>query len=220
MNKKTWRKAALALSSILFVLWWALGTGATLAWFSDVETVRNEFRIGLLDLDVYYKNDIVTDYTPLKGATEVFYDEALYEPGYTQVVYLRIDNNGDMAFDYKVSVTVKDFTNGKNAWGEEIYLPNYLRYGAVFAKTEDALNLLVKDRLSAKALADKDWNSLSTWSEPSPYTFGVDEESHYGALIIHMPEDVGNAANYRGFTQPRVELGITVSAQQHNVSNE
>lgn len=216
MKRKKWRKAALALSACLFVLWWALGTGATLAWFSDVETVRNEFRIGLLDLDVSYKNDIITEYTPLKGATEVFYDEALYEPGYTQVVYLKIENNGDVDFNYKVSVTVEDFTNGKNAWGEEIYLPNYLRYGVVFAESETELQEMVRDRLNTRTYAINDWRMLDTWSEISPYIFEAGENPHYAALIIYMPEEVGNAANYRGFVEPRVELGITVFAQQSN----
>lgn len=216
MKRKKWRKAALALSACLFVLWWALGTGATLAWFSDVETVRNEFRIGLLDLDVSYKNDIITEYTPLKGATEVFYDEALYEPGYTQVVYLKIENNGDVDFNYKVSVTVEDFTNGKNAWGEEIYLPNYLRYGVVFAESETELQEMVRDRLNTRTHAINDWRMLGTWSEISPYIFEAGENPHYAALIIYMPEEVGNAANYRGFVEPRVELGITVFAQQSN----
>ena len=77
MQKKKWRKAALAFSAFLFVLWWALGTGATLAWFSGSDTVRNEFQIGLIDLDVSYKNDIVAEYTPLQGATKAFNDEAL-----------------------------------------------------------------------------------------------------------------------------------------------
>ena len=216
MKRKKWRKAALALSACLFVLWWALGTGATLAWFSDVETVRNEFRIGLLDLDVSYKNDIITEYTPLKGATEVFYDEALYEPGYTQVVYLKIENNGDVDFNYKVSVTVEDFTNGKNAWGEEIYLPNYLRYGVVFAESETELQEMVRDRLNTRTYAINDWRMLDTLSEISPYIFEAGENPHYAALIIYMPEEVGNAANYRGFVEPRVELGITVFAQQSN----
>ena len=216
MNRKKWRKTALALSACLFVLWWALGTGATLAWFSDVETVRNEFKIGLLDLDVSYKNDIITEYIPLKGATEVFYDDALYEPGYTQVVYLKIENNGDVDFNYKVSVTVEDFTNGKNAWGEEIYLPNYLRYGVVFAESETELQEMVRDRLNTRTHAINDWRMLDTWSEISPYIFEAGENPHYAALIIYMPEEVGNAANYRGFAEPRVELGITVFAQQSN----
>ena len=216
MHKKKWRKAALALSACLFVLWWALGTGATLAWFSDHDEVRNEFQIGLLNLDVSYKNDIVTEYTPLEGATKACNDEALYEPGYTQVVYLKIDNNGDVDFNYKVAVTVDKVITGKNAWGEDIYLPKYLRYGVVFAESEAELQEEVKNRLEARTHAPNDWGALDTWSEISPYTFEVGESAHYAALIIYMPEEVGNVANYRGFTEPRVELGITVFAQQAN----
>ena len=217
MHKRRWRKAAMAVSACLFVLWWVLGTGATLAWFSDVDSVRNEFQVGLLKLDVSYKNDIVPEYSPLQGTTKAFNDEALYEPGYTQVVYLKIDNKGDVDFNYKVAVTVEGFTNGKNAWGDEIYLPNYLRYGVVFAESESELQTLVKDRLKAKSQAPNDWGMLGTWSTVSPYCFEAGETSHYAALIIYMPEEVDNAANYRGFIEPEVELGITVFAQQANV---
>ncbi len=216
MHKTKWTKAALALSACLFVLWWALGTGATLAWFSNTDTVRNEFQIGLLDLDVSYKNDIVTEYTPLQGATKAFNDEALYEPGYTQVVYLQIENNGNVDFRYKVAVTVDKVITGKNEWGEDIYLPNYLRYGVVFGRSETEVQESVKDRLTSKNNAPNTWHSLGTWSETSAYTFGAGEDAHYAALIIYMPEEVGNAANYRGFIEPRVELGITVFAQQAN----
>lgn len=216
MYRKKWTKAALAFSSCLFILWWILGATATLAWFSGTDEVRNEFQIGLLDMDVFYKNDIVTEYTPLKGATKVFDDEALYEPGYTQVVYLKIENNADVDFNYKLAVTVEKVITGKNAWGEEIYLPNYLCYGAIFAESEAELRQMVSTRLKAKDHAPNEWGALGTWSEISPYTFEVGEKPHYAALIIHMPEEVGNAANYRGFQQPQVELGITVNAQQAN----
>ena len=216
MKQKKWTKAGLALSSCLFILWWALGTGATLAWFSDTDTVRNEFQIGRLALDVSYKNEFVTDYQPLEGSTKAFYDEALYEPGYTQVVYLQIENNGDVDFQYKVAVTVEDVVKGKNAWGEDIYLPNYLRYGVVFAESEEALKQMVRDRLEARKEAPHVWGALDTWSTVSPYVLEVGETPHYAALIVYMPEEVGNAANYRGFTEPKVELGITVFAQQAN----
>lgn len=214
MKKKKWTKVALALSACLFVLWWALGTGATLAWFSDTDTVRNAFQIGLLKIDVSYRNDIVTKYTPLQGTTEAFNDQALYEPGYTQVVYLKIDNVGDVAFNYKLAVTVEDSDKGENAWGEEIYLPNYLRYGIVFGETEADVQQQVKDRLTAKTHASNDWGMLGTWSEISPYTYDVGENAHYAALIVYMPEEVGNAANYRGVDVPQVKLGIKVFAQQ------
>ncbi len=216
MHKKKWRKAALALSACLFVLWWALGTGATLAWFSDTDQVRNEFQIGLIDLEVSYKNDIEPEYTTLQGATKAFNDEALYEPGYTQVVYLRIENNGDVDFNYKIAVTVEGFDIGKSVLGNDIYLPNYLRYGVVFGQTEAEVQQLVKDRLTSKSHAPNEWGALGTWSKVSPYTFAADEEPHYAALIVYMPEEVGDAANYRGVPEPRVELGITVFAQQAN----
>lgn len=220
MRHTKWKKASLAFSAFLFVLWWALGTSATLAWFSDVDSVRNEFQVGLLKLDVQYKNDIVTDYTPMQGVTKVFNDEALYEPGYTQVVYLKIDNQGNVDFQYKVAVTVEKVVTGKNALGEDIYLPNYLRYGVVFGKTEPDVQQQVKDRLSARTHAPNQWGMLGTWSEISPHTFEATDDPHYVALIIHMPEEVGNAANYRGFVEPSVELGITVFAQQANAPME
>ena len=216
MQNKKWIKAALAFSVFLFVLWWALGTGATLAWFSDTDIVRNEFQVGLLKIDVDYRNDIVTDYEDLKGATAAFNDEALYEPGYTQVVYLRIDNLGDVEFKYKVAVTVEDFTNGINAWGDDIYLPDYLRYGVVFGKTEAEVQEQVRDRLEAREHAPDDWGALGTWSAVSPYTFEAEDEYHYAALIVYMPEKVDNVANHIGTQESYVELGIKVLAQQAN----
>ena len=225
MKKKKWRKSALAFSAFLFVLWWALGTGATLAWFSDTDTVRNNFQIGRLNLDVSYKNDIVTTYTSLEGTTKAFNDKALYEPGYTQVVYLKIDNKGDVDFQYKVAVTVEDFENGQNAWGNPIYLPDYLRYGVVFAETEAELVEKLRDRLNARNEAMDEWGDLGTWSEVSPYTLEAPKDikenkdavnSHYAALVVYMPESVDNRANYRGGKVPTVELGISVFAQQAN----
>ena len=214
MRQKKWIKASLAISACLFVLWWALGTGATLAWFSDTDVARNEFDFGLLQLDVDYRNDSMTGYDDLEGSTAVFNDKALYEPGYTQVVYLRLDNVGDVDFDYKVAVTVNNSNPAYNVWGEEFYLPNYLRYGVVFGESEADVQAQVADRLTAQSKADQDWNILDTWSEDSPYTFEVQDDYHYAALIVYMPEAVDNVANYRGGDKPYVELGVTVSAWQ------
>ena len=90
----------------------------------------------------------------------------------------------------------------------------------MFAESEDQLKQMVKDRLNSRQHATNDWDTLGTWSEVSPYTFEPKEPSHYAALIIYMPEEVGNVANYRGITQPEVKLGITVFAQQANAPME
>ena len=39
-------------------------------------------------------------------------------------------------------------------------------------------------------------------------------QTSYIALVVRMPKEVGNIANYRGDTVPKVELGITVKADQ------
>ncbi len=215
MQKKKWRKAALAFSALLFVLWWTLGTGATLAWFSDRDEVRNEFQIGLLDLDVFYKHDIAEEFTKhLHGAEEVFNDDALYEPGYTQVVYLKIQNNGDVDFNYKLAITIKEEKQATNVLGGKFYLSDYLRYGVVFAETEAVLQEKVAERLEARTHVT--YQPLATWSEISPFTFEKGETPHYAALIVYMPEDVDNVANYRGAVIPEIKLGISVFAQQAN----
>lgn len=216
MNRKKWIKGSLALSACLFLIWWVLGAGASLAWFSDADEVKNEFRFGVLDVDVQYKNRVSGGYKPLQGTTEAFLKDALYEPGYTQVVYLKIDNLGDADFQYKVAVTVEKVTTGRNQRGEEIYLPNYLCYGVVFSESQTQLEEMVADRLAARNHAPDTWGTLGTWSEMSPYIFEAGETAHYAALIVYMPEAVGNAANYRGVDAPAVELGITVFAQQVN----
>ena len=65
--------------------------------------------------------------------TRIFDDHALYEPGYTQVVYLKVENTGDVPFDYRLAVDVNDVTIGTNVFGGKIYLPDYLKFGVIFA---------------------------------------------------------------------------------------
>lgn len=216
MNRKKWTKKALVLSICLFVLWWILGVSATLAWFVDeTEPVRNSFIIGEINLAVSYKTEPAGTYMPLDGATEVFGDEALYEPGYTQVVYLKIENQGNIDFDYKMAVTVNKYEKAKSVIGTDIVLPLYLKFGAVFAETEQELLEKVETRLDSWicATANMEDYMLNTWSENSEYTCEV-EDTHYAALIVYMPTEVDNHANYRGAQPPTVELGISVYAQQ------
>lgn len=204
------RKNALLMSCALLVLWLLMGTTTTLAWFTDTTpTARNTFAVGKMDLQVAYKNDKTPDYTPMNDDSKVFLDEALYEPGYTQVVYLRITNAGDMDFDYRI--TVRDFlsVDSTNVYGKPLHLPEYLRFGLVTAAAEPEL-----DRALARQIADQEMEEycLGEYSETN-YQLKAGEEA-YAALVVYMPEHVGNDANYRGETVPQVTLGITVYAQQ------
>ena len=211
MKKLNYTKVALILSLCVMLLWGILGTGATIAWFTDTPDVdENTFLIGQLDLDVEFKNDVVTDYTPMDAQTPVFNDKALYEPGYTQAVYLKITNRGDVAFDYKMSVDMLSFVDSLNVYGTTLHLPDYLRFGVIFGASEADL-----DRALARQNATLEMESycLNTYSQADTVTVEPGQV-RYAALVVFMPEEVGNAANYRQDKIPQVDLGITVYAQQ------
>lgn len=206
IKKNTLTKFALSVSIFMIVMWALLGTATSVAWFTDTTpAVRNTFDIGVLDLEVSYKVD--GEYVPIDEDTAVFDDSALYEPGYVQVVYLRIENKGEIDFDYRFSVTVDEAVDGINENGDAIHLPEHLKFGAVFSSSEAEL-----DRELAKQYADRE---LSKYSQHGELAANEDQDNMiYVALIVYMPESVDNVANYREGNVPSATLGIKVLASQ------
>lgn len=225
MKNRRFTKVAFALSICLLVLWGVLGAGTSIAWFMDeTPELVNTFDFGELDLEVYYKTTNAQgkdEWVMVDEKTKVFDEKALYEPGYTQVVYLKIVNKGDVEFDYELSVNMNDFMPGMNEAGQLIYLPNYLKFGALITEDEQSLTREVARTTATKDLDDGDGSTkemlpLNTYSSNiGQLEAGAGEDSvDYAALILYMPEKVGNEANYRGDDIPTVDLGITVFASQ------
>jgi len=207
--KKSYKKIALALSLCVLVVWALLGTGASLAWFSDVSNeIKNVFHVAEFDLEVSHRLEDGT-YEVVDSQTKLFDDNALYEPGYVQVVVLKIENKGSVPFDFKTAVNVTDYTVATNLFGRQFNLQDYLRFGLVTADTEEELDDLIETRDLAKNVATMKLNNYATDLAE------LEEDGVvYMALIVRMPEEVDNEANYRGNTVPKVELGIIVSATQ------
>ena len=208
MNNKL-KKVALSVSLLLVGIWCILGTGASLAWFSDTDDeVKNVFHFAEFDLEVSHRLEDGT-WEPVSQDTQIFDDEALYEPGYTQVVYLKIENKGTVPFDFKTAVSVTDYTLATNIFGQTFPLQDYLMFGLTTAGTEEELYEKVATRNLAKELAVNPLSDYAT--EKTALDAG---DATYMALIVRMPENVGNVANYRGSVIPRVELGLIVMATQ------
>lgn len=218
MKKKTITKSALALSVFMLILWCVFGAGTSLAWFVDTTPVsKNSFIIGDLNLTVYHKTDSGNYDEVVEGDTVLFDENALYEPGYTQVVYLKVVNNGDMDFDYKLSVVVDDIRTAKNVNNQDIYLANYLKFGAIFGDSEAQLS---RDVAQAQATMDMSELALNSFSQIDSIDAVESKDSaKYVALIVYMPEDVGNEANHRDDLPPKIELGISILASQKGTIN-
>lgn len=213
-TRKSYTKIAFTLSVCLLVMWAFFGTGTTIAWFTDTTPVeKNTFLIGELNMVVSHKLADGT-YEEIETDTKVFDDEALYEPGYIQVVYLKVENKGNVPFEYKFSVDVNDVTTATSVLGNEIFLPNYLKFGVIFGASEAQL-----DRAVAKAMATGDFPEytgdypLNTYSQKDDSVVELGGE-RYIAVIVRMPEEITNVANYRGNDVPTVKLGLNVMASQ------
>lgn len=207
--KKHYKKLALALSLCLIVIWTVMGAGTSLAWFTDTdEEVKNVFHFAEFDLAVSHRLEDGT-YEEIKPDTKIFDDEALYEPGYVQVVYLKVENKGTVPFDFKTAVSVSDYTPATNVFGQTFNLQDYLKFGVVSADTEALLEEKLADRELAVNASTMKLNNYST--DSAELEAGGET---YLAIIVRMPEEVGNDANYREDKIPKVELGIIVSATQ------
>ena len=216
-KKKPYKRIALALSLCALIIWGILGTGASLAWFTDsTPEINNIFHFAQFDLKVSYLDEN-KEWTEIKGDTKVFDENALYEPGYVQVVYLKVENEGDVPFDFYTAVNVNDCVVATNAFSQQFMLQDYLRFGVITNVREEDIVSGRMDRETAKENSQilvKDIADMPLHNYDTDTASLAPKETKCIALIVRMPEEVGNIANYRGDTIPKVELGITVKAEQ------
>ena len=79
MMKKKYSRVAMAISIVVLILWSIMGTGTSLAWFTDTdEEINNIFHFAEFDLEVSYKTKD-GGWESMEGSTELFDKNALYD---------------------------------------------------------------------------------------------------------------------------------------------
>jgi predicted ribosomally synthesized peptide with SipW-like signal peptide len=206
-NKKNTRKALLS-SALSLVLCLAMLIGTTFAWFTDsVTSANNIIKSGNLDVTLdYWDGD---SFEEVKDTTKLFNDEALWEPGHTEVAYLKIGNAGSLALKYQLQVNVYDETLGKTKDGADIRLSDYLVFSVIDIDESEAGTY---DRETAIDKAG-DVKGLKEYiGETTPLVKKGDADCV--ALVIYMPTTVGNEANHNGKDVPKIEMGVNLYATQ------
>lgn len=206
-NSKNMKKTLLGSLAVL-LLCFALLIGTTFAWFSDsVSSDTNTIIGGNLDVALEYSSDYAT-WNEVDEDTNVFATDVYWEPGYAEVVYLKVTNAGTLDLKYQLSVNVVDETAGTNVNDETFNLSDYIMVGQI----DD-----VTDAYADVATAIDSVTNTTTLSEfesstANTLTSGTDT---YIALVVYMPTDIGNEANYKtGTTAPQITLGIELIATQ------
>ena len=211
-------KRALISSALAILMCAAMLIGTTFAWFTDTaSTAVNKIQAGNLDVKLMYSTDMVT-WKEATDQTKLFEDSALWEPGYTQVVYLKVVNAGNLALKYEAGFS-KNYTSnrGKNVNGDWYRVDNYLKIGIAETETKFENREAVWSAIAAteKTLA-KDVMLTDGW-----ITLKAGESSKPFAVAIYMPTSVGNEANASRLRPSSVSgLGIEVRATQATVESD
>ena len=82
--------------------------GSTFAWFTDsVSSVENIIKSGNLDIEMYWTDDLSTGvwYNVEDPVYNTIFSYDNWEPGYTDVKYIKLVNKGSLAFNYELTLT-------------------------------------------------------------------------------------------------------------------
>ena len=215
---KTNSKKALLSSVFALVISVAMLVGTTFAWFTDTaSTGINKIQAGNLDVKLMYSTDMVT-WKEATSTTQLFNDDALWEPGHTELVYLKVVNAGNLALKYEMTTNSYDKERGKNANGDLFYIDKYLKIGVaetqnVFESRSAAIDAIAANEKSMeKEIQITDgWTVLNPNAESAPF-----------AVVIYMPTTVGNEANnVQSWRHPSLKgFGLVVNATQATVESD
>ena len=113
MNSKN-TKRALLTSVLAMAVCLAMLVGSTFAWFTDTATTGiNKIQSGNLDVELEYSKDFA-EWKKVDNTTKVFEESTEWEPGRTEIVYLRVKNAGNLALKYTLGLGNVYESRGKN----------------------------------------------------------------------------------------------------------
>lgn len=209
-------KRAFLTAVMALVLSFTMLLGTTFAWFTDsVVSSNNVIKSGNLDITLEYYDGTWKDVT---GASDILTGDR-WEPGYVDVAYFRIKNAGSLALKYQFGVNIVSEKVGKNTAGEDLTLSDYIYF--------DVEELTVSDTAPFAPYADRK-AAMDSVDTPTLISAGyshagsLEKDSGYVylAMVVYMPESVGNAANHDGTNLPEIDLGVNVYATQYTKESD
>ena len=180
-------KRSLIASFISLLLCLSMLIGTTFAWFTDAVTSNsNLIQAGKLDAEMYWSDTLLdadSDQWQSADGVPVFtYDK--WEPGYTEVKYVKIANNGNLSFKWQLTIEAESAV-GKLAEVIDVYYVNPVSNEII---SLDGLT-------SAGELVDVIGNRTATAGVLLPEGETSNEYlagSTILAIAFHMQEDAGN----------------------------
>ena len=193
-------KSSILTSLISLVLCITMLLGTTFAWFTDVVTSgSNIIASGKLEAQLHWSDKLLPEDSNgwHDAESEAVFNYNLWEPGYTELRYVKVSNNGSLNFKWKLSI---------KAEGEVTDLSDIIDVYYVNPVT----NELTKNDLSkltpAGTLTDILANNSGETGRLAPGTSSI------LAIAFHMDELAGN--DYQGKTLCENGFSLNLLATQ------
>ncbi len=205
-------KKSLLTSALSMLLCVAMLLGTTFAWFTDSATnTGNRILAGNLEVDLLRHNGViyesikddegdifdVTD-TEADRVAQNVNEDTIWEPGKTQIVYLAVENDGNLALKYEIMLNVTDYG-----------LADALEY-AIFDGKQASDDLKSYGQWNnLKTVATATGNVVAGITMAAPNGKLLKGKTDYFALAVHMKEDAGN-----DFMNKEIIIDVAVNATQ------
>ena len=209
MAKKFSTKKALIISALSLMICFSMLIGTTFAWFTDsVTSSNNIIKSGNLDIELYYQLEGENGWTQVTETTNVFAADALWEPGHTEVVKLKVVNEGSLALKYNLGVNVDSETGSVNVNGDAFNVSDFIMFAVI-----DGANAYTRDEAIAAAEANGATPLKTVYSSNANALLPTEES--VVTMVVYMPTSVGNEANAaKDATTPTINLGLNLYATQ------
>ena len=181
-------KKRLLLSVISLILCFAMLLGSTYAWFTDTVTSSdNIIQTGNFDIEMYWSDTLLptdsTEWQPVEENAIFTHDK--WEPGYTDVKYVKISNLGNLALQWKLNISA-DGEMTELADVIDVYYVNPVSTALASVDgltTEGVLSHVVNNKVTTSGVL------LPTGEADPNYVTG----DTVIAIALHMQEDAGNS---------------------------
>lgn len=174
-------KRLLLVSAVLLILCSVVFMGASYAWFTDTDMQINRVLVGKLNIDLLMDKQENGTYVSIDNTTgDIFAEDytifsaangngTLWEPGVTRIVYLAVENEGDVELDYYFKLRIAD-----------LGLANALEYA------------IIDDAKAGDLDSITDWEELLAWQETAVTHGDLEALMAAGQEIVKYSDVFGN----------------------------
>ena len=187
MKERRSIKTRLIASVLTLVMIVSALIGTTFAWFTDSATSGgNVIQSGNLDAEMYWSETLLaadsSEWENANGVPVFTYDK--WEPGYTDVKYIKVENAGDLSFKWQLSI-IPNGEVGKLAEVIDVYYVNPVSSEiTTLAGIQSAgvLSEVIENRTSTNGILLPDGETSNEYAVGDAII----------AIAFHMDENAGN----------------------------